>query len=249
MTEASSILLKAINKDYQVCINVEDIPATIEKFNLICISHPALKKYTLNRDDRTKVHSFARLNEALKRSLKWLYQSIAKNDPISSKALVTCMEVMDSLMKLAECYGFKSKDSLFNEVEVEEFGNSSRKDSIEASLRAVFTVFKNYRAKVESRGNPLWRALVLDDHSFAAYHASIRTKQFSYDFASASEISTAFSVQFQSYELEHMMNEKRGQTDVSTAPNSPTPMKNATSPTFNNENLSTSSSKGKRKRR
>lgn len=249
MNEASSILLKVFNKDYNESIRFEDIPATIEKFNLACISHPALKKYALNRDDRTKIKNFANLNETLKRSLKWIYQSTARNDPISSKALVTCMEVMDSLMKLAECYGFKSVDSLVNEVEVPGFGALGRSDTVEASLRAVFTTFKNYRASIENRGNPLWRALVLDVHSFAAYHASIRMKQFSYDFASASEISAAFSVQFQSYELEHMMNEEKGQKHVSTALSSPTHMNNVASSNFNNEDSSVSNRKGKRKRR
>lgn len=248
LNEASSILLKAFNKDYNESIRFEDIPATIEKFNLACISHPALKKYALNRDDRTKIKNFANLNETLKRSLKWIYQSTARNDPISSKALVTCMEVMDSLMKLAECYGFKSVDSLVNEVEVPGFGALGRSDTVEASLRAVFTTFKNYRASIENRGNPLWRALVLDVHSFAAYHASIRMKQFSYDFASASEISAAFSVQFQSYELEHMMNEEKGQKHVSTALSSSTHMNNVASSNFNKEDSSVSNRKGKRKR-
>jgi hypothetical protein len=85
------------------------------------------------------------------------------------------MELLDSIFKVARCYGCKSiNDMLASEgySTDDEIGNSrsSSRDNMETTLNKTFLTIYRYKTTMEKvKENFIWNSMVLDTYSYAAY--------------------------------------------------------------------------------
>lgn len=98
--------------------------------------------------------------------------------PTANKVYIICMELLDSIYKVARCYGCESINQIISNSRIDSSSDedgipisfSYSDKSMENVLNKMFMTLRKYKTTMEEvRGNLFWKSLVLDTFSFTAF--------------------------------------------------------------------------------
>lgn len=131
----------------------------------------------------------------------------------ASKVLFFCMQLIDSVARVASCYDTRSKVGISDNDQPNNTGNTDNGDDADmiSSLKKILSLFTTYKSNIEkTHTSPFWQAMVLDTAAFVGYDASNNLKKYNQPIEtnlsnSLPRISTRYAIDCQAVEINRML--------------------------------------------